>query len=128
MASGLQCRTQHGRSWVQSLNLHQCLWTHLQICGSKCLDCYADLYAVSRCHTRGESQDHTSEKVYKESTLALKPRANITRSPKQGYQWPHEKDLCPPKIFKTNFSLKELILGNILIYGIKTELMRSSQH
>ena len=21
------------------------------------------------------------------------------RSPKQGYQWPHKKDLCPPKTF-----------------------------
>ena len=30
---------------------------------------------------------------------ALKPKADITRSPKQGFQWPHEKDLCPPKIF-----------------------------
>ena len=34
------------------------------------------------------------------STLALKPRGDVTRNPKEGYQWPHEKDLCPPKIFK----------------------------
>ena len=27
----------------------------------------------------------------------MKPRADVTRSPKQGYQWPHQKDLCPPK-------------------------------
>ena len=40
------------------------------------------------------------ESMQKGSTLALKPRADITRSPKQGYQWPHEKDLCPPKIKK----------------------------
>ena len=33
-------------------------------------------------------------------TLALKPRGDITRSPKQGNQWPHKKDLCPPKIKK----------------------------
>ena len=33
------------------------------------------------------------------STLALKPRADVTRSLKQGYQWPHEKDLCPLKMF-----------------------------
>ena len=33
----------------------------------------------------------------RESTLALKPRADVTRSPKQGYQWPHKKDLCPTK-------------------------------
>ena len=31
-----------------------------------------------------------------ESTLALKPRADITRSPKQGYKWSHRKDSCPP--------------------------------
>ena len=30
---------------------------------------------------------------------ALKPGADVTKSPKQGYQWLHEKDLCPPKIF-----------------------------
>ena len=33
------------------------------------------------------------------STLALKPRADITRSLKQGYQWPHKKDMCPPNFF-----------------------------
>ena len=38
------------------------------------------------------------KRVSKKSTLALKPRADGTRSPKQGYQWPNEKDLCPPKI------------------------------
>ena len=40
-------------------------------------------------------------------TLALKPRGNVTRSPKQGYQWPHKKESCPPKIFfKKNLQLK----------------------
>ena len=34
------------------------------------------------------------------STLALKSRGDVTRSPKQGYQWPHKKDSCPPKILK----------------------------
>ena len=34
------------------------------------------------------------------ATLALKPRADVTRSPKQGYQRPHKKDLCPPKLKK----------------------------
>ena len=31
---------------------------------------------------------------------SLKPRGDVTKSPKQGYQWPHKKDLYPPKIFK----------------------------
>ena len=43
-----------------------------------------------------QARKHASER----STLALKPRADVTRSPRQGYQWPHKKDLCPPKIFK----------------------------
>ena len=48
-----------------------------------------------------KTQIHTSEKARKKgSTLALKPRADVTRSPKQGYQRPHEKDLRPPKIQK----------------------------
>ena len=53
------------------------------LCGSKRLGCPADFYTVSRCHTRGESEDHTSDKACKGSTLALKPRADVTRSPKQ---------------------------------------------
>ena len=42
-----------------------------------------------------QARKHASE-----STLTLKPRADITRSPKQGYQWSHKKDMCPPKILK----------------------------
>ena len=37
--------------------------------------------------------------VNKAAHLALKPRGDITRSPKHGYQWPHNKDLCPPNFF-----------------------------
>ena len=39
-----------------------------------------------------QARKHASE-----STLALKPRADVTRSPKQGYQRPHKKDMCPRK-------------------------------
>ena len=45
----------------------------------------------------------------KGSTLTLKPRANITRSLKQGYQWSHEKDLRGLGSFET----KSLDLRNI---------------
>ena len=44
--------------------------------------------------TSGQARKRASEK----STLTLKPRADVTRSPKQGYQWPHKKDSCPTKI------------------------------
>ena len=47
--------------------------------------------AVSRCHIRGESADHTSEKARKASTLALNSRADVR---------PHENDRYLPKIFK----------------------------
>ena len=32
--------------------------------------------------------------------MALKPRAHLTRSPKEGYQWLHKKGLHHPKIKK----------------------------
>ena len=74
-----------------SPNLHQCLWTYLQVCGSKRLGCHASIYTVSRCCTRGESEDRTGKKTCKNgSTLALKPRTDVTRNPKQGYQWSHK--------------------------------------
>ena len=50
------CCVRHGRSWVRAPNFHQCLRTHLQVCGSKRLGCHADLYTVGRCCTRGESE------------------------------------------------------------------------
>ena len=59
------CCVWHGQSWVRAPNLHQCLQTFLQVCESKRLSCHADLYTVSRCITRGESEDHTREKALK---------------------------------------------------------------
>ena len=58
--SGIQrhaCCVWHGWSCVRTPNLHQCLQTSLQVCGSKKFGCHADLFTVSRCHTRGESQE-----------------------------------------------------------------------
>ena len=86
---------------VMGSNPHQFLGTHdLQVHGSERLGCHAELYTVSRCHTTGKSEDHTGEKAHKGSTLALKLTADVTGSPKQGYQRPHKKDLCFPKNFK----------------------------
>ena len=47
---------------------------------------------------------HTGDKAHSAGcTLPLKPWADITRSPKQRCQWPHEKGLCPETInFKFN--------------------------
>ena len=42
------------------------------------------------------------DKACKRFTLALKPRGDITRSPKQGYQWPNKKEkiFIPKKLIK----------------------------
>ena len=79
--------------------LWHCGFKKVKVSGQLCKN-QIYLYTVSRCRTRGESEDHTSEKAHKGSTLALKPRADVTRSPKHGYQWHHEKDLCPQEILK----------------------------
>ena len=50
-----------------------------------------------------QASKHASEK----STLGLKPRADVTKNPKQGYQWPYEKDLCPPKFFSKSATLPQ---------------------
>ena len=54
---------------VMGLNPHQCLWIYdPQVCISRRLSCHADLYTVSRCHTKCESEDHTGEKACKQGT------------------------------------------------------------
>ena len=41
---------------------------------------------------------HSSNKA--EPTLALKPRGDVTRSPKQGYQWSHKWTCVQQKLKK----------------------------
>ena len=75
------------------------MFIHVQVCESKMLSCNAG-QEVSRRHTRGEFEDHAGTHIEagKGSTLDLKPRVDVTRSPKQVSQWSHTKDFCPPKI------------------------------
>ena len=97
---------------LSGLNFHQCLQTCLQVHGSKRFGCLADLYTVSRCHSRGESEEsivcRRGSTQARESTLALKPRADITRSPKQGYQWPHKRTCVLQKFLKKNMMFRQL--------------------
>ena len=77
---------QQFKSWHPTWNTHV----------AKVIGCYAGIIHWQRCHTRGESQrtyiSHmlppSANKA--EPTLALKPRGDITRSPKEGYQCPHK--------------------------------------
>ena len=82
------------------------------------IQCTPLLVEKGRCRTRGESEESVvcrqGSTQVRESTLALKPRAYFTRSPKQGYQWPHKKDLCPTKfIKKKGKSQKPQLLNSI---------------
>ena len=38
-------------------------------------------------------------------TPILEPRRDVTRSPKQGYQWPHKKGLMSSRIFLKDYQL-----------------------
>ena len=115
MGEGIGCFvTSHGQLLLWIWEFQHIPQECLQVRGSKSLGCHADLYTVSRCRTRGESEDHTSKKARKGSTLALKPRADVTRSPKQGYQWPHGKDLCPQK--KKKKKEWALLIGQLWIW------------
>ena len=101
-----------------------------QVHGREWLSCHAGYQEVSRCLTRDESQEmcntYTSAKWVwiRLPTLALKPRVDIARSPKHGYQWPHKKDLCPQKIKKQinktrhpSFGVQSFVA--VVVLGIK---------
>ena len=43
---------------------------------------------------------HAGDKARKRGIHSgFETQGDVTRSPKQGYQWPHGKDLCPPDFF-----------------------------
>ena len=58
----------------------------------------ADRQEVGKCSTRGESWGTNRNANKAEPTLALKPRGDVTRNPKQVPVAP-KKDMCPPKTF-----------------------------
>ena len=64
------------------------------------------------------------QKVNKaEPTLALNPRGDVTRNPKQGYQWPQKRTCVSTKNFKKKKkSLKEVL---VLLFCSPTYLTQS---
>ena len=54
---------------------------------------------------RGISETQGRHHQKSKKGLSVKLRADITTSPKQGYQWSHEKDLCSPKFKRKVHSL-----------------------
>ena len=83
--------------------LFGCMW------GSDWL--HAGCQEISICSNRGGSHGmyitFASGKVNKaEPTLALNPRGDVTRNPKQGYQWPSKRTCVRQKLFFKKHHLK----------------------
>ena len=81
----------HAREERNSSLTNDCM----QVRGSKLLSCHAGHQEDGRCRIRGKSEESVAcrqgSTQVRESTLALKLRADITSSPKEGYQWPHKR-------------------------------------
>ena len=94
-----------------SPHLCTCMWGSDRLCAGR--------QEVGKCSTRGESWGmyitFASAKITNkaEPTLALKPRGDITRNPKQGYQWPQKRTCVRQKLFKktkkTHYTCRMLI-------------------
>ena len=75
---------------------------------------------VGKCSTRGESWGmyitFASAKIANkaEPTLALKPRGDVTRNPKQGYQWPQKRTCVRQKLFKKKKKKKKNVDAGLI--------------
>ena len=81
-----KCSDQFGIKFRTKVEPHQCLLT---VRGREWLGCHAGCQEVGRCRTRGDLREHVTHTPLCQvwirlSTLALKPRGDVTRSPKQG--------------------------------------------
>ena len=75
----------------------------LEVRGSTWLGRNANRQEVSRCRTRGESEECIVcrwQSMPRRYPFWLWNPEDVTRSPKQGYQWLHKMDCCPPKNYK----------------------------
>ena len=102
------CLLKHnGRSpvIVRRLSLHdegikQYVWKYVD---QKWLSHHAGCREVSRCHTRGEFEWIHCIQATKYASIGiypgLKPRADVHRNPKHGYEWYHKKEWRPLKKF-----------------------------
>ena len=57
----------------------------------------------------------TKQATKAEPAMALKPRGEITKNPKQGYQWPQNRThVCPPKTFAAALRNMHMRFGSML--------------
>ena len=60
----------------------------------------------------------------RESTLPLKSRADVTRSPEYEYQWPHKMDGCSQKSFKKSLVAQDMRLFYKTHHQLCKELLK----
>ena len=78
------------------------------------------MYVIESVHLNILHKCSTGEQARKKrSTLALKPRADVTQSPKQGYQFPIKKDLCPPNFFLKNVPIRSFRANLVNSVGVQ---------
>ena len=63
-----------------------------------------------------------------EPTLALKPRGDITRSPKQGYQWPQKWTCVQQNFLKKKEKKKEMYAFHLNSYELDTTINTYQVH
>ena len=92
-------RQRHAWSWARAPQISLCarsVWM-------KQLSCHTDCQEVSRGCTTGESEEsivHRWQSMQaSESTLVLKPRTDVTRSPKHWVSFAPWKDRCHQNFF-----------------------------
>ena len=62
-----------------------------------------------RCRSRGEFEESIVHRGWSTQTRYppwLFTPGQTSRSPKKGYQWPHKKESCPPKIKKKSYCFR----------------------
>ena len=87
-------------------NLHQCLGTHLYVCGLKRLGCHVDLCTVNRCHTRGSHKWETMKGIHP----GFETQGRRHQKSKTGVSVAPRKGLLSSKIFlkKTLWHLTQM--------------------
>ena len=92
--------------------------------------CHDGRQDISRCCTRVESKESIARRQRsmqaRDPLWLLKPRAGVTRNPKQEYQWPHKKDSSPPQALKTFLQIFSLIF-QLPSYISNQEIARLAQ-
>ena len=110
----LSARSPHGWSWVWSPNLHQCLWTCLQVCGLKRLDCHADLYSQQVSHQRWIWGSHMRENMQRDPPWLWNSGQTSPEVHNRGISGPRKRTCVLQKFFKKSLSFRSMWVTDVI--------------